>query len=666
MTDTSTRLLLKSGKSARWRDRIGVIVRIPNLREVHLRDQSGELFVAPLRELEPVHRPIETPLPRPVSPEAAKKAEADAAFRLEAISPLLRLGPGRTRQDVERRARETGCGVTSLYRWIRQFEATGHLSGLTRKPREEKRPERFDSALEAIMRGVIERHYLTPRKIGLKAAYRLLVTEIDHANHNRAEGEVALPTPAFSTFRRRVLQTTSERTRTLKRHGENAARRLDEVAGHYPGATYPLAVVQIDHTPLDVGIVDSIHRRYLGRPWLTLVMDVYSRVVLGFHISLNAPSSFSVGMALTHAILPKDLFLNKHQESLERVLHNLTPRDMPELSWDCWGKPVKIKADNGREFWSDMLKEACTRYHIVQEFRPLLKPNYGGHIERLLGTVLGEVHSLPGTTSSNVRERGEYEAEKEASFTLEGLEVWLTAYILGVYHQREHSSLGMTPMQKWEEGILTDTEDAPATGIPAMIDGADAKRLRMDFLPDIKKTVQPRGVTWQGVTYMSPLLVPFIRRKAKGTGRSQEFTFRYDPNDISQLYFLDPDFDRYYPIRTRQPNFPSMSLWEYREAKAFAQAQKLQFDNTESIARAYRLMHQLVASEQVQTQKVQKDARKERLREERRRQHERQSQAMPEKVTLPKKAASPAPTDKARRLKPSLPLEIEPFEDIEF
>lgn len=668
MTDHAARLLLEPGKSARWHDRVGVIVRLPNLREAHLRDQSGELFVAPLRELEPVDRPPETQArsPRPLAPEAAKKAEADAAFRLEAISPLLELGPERTRQDVERRARELGCGVTSLYRWIGQFQATGNLSGLVRKPRTESRPERFDPALETLMRGIIEKHYLTPRKIGLKAAYRLLVTEIDHANHNRAEGEVTLPTPAFSTFRRRVFQTTSERRRVLKRHGENAARRLDEVAGHYPGATYPLAVVQIDHTPLDVGIVDSIHRRYLGRPWLTLVMDVYSRAVLGFHISLNAPSSFSVGMALTHAILPKDLFLARHQESLGRVLHSLTPRDMPELSWDCWGKPVKIKADNGREFWSDMLKAACTYYHIDQEFRPVLKPNYGGHIERLLGTVLTEVHSLPGHTSSNVRERGEYEAEKEASFTLEGLEVWLTAYLLGVYHQRVHSSLGMTPMQKWEEGLLIGSEDAPPVGIPERIQGEAAQRLRMDFLPDIKKSVQPRGVTWQGVTYMSPVLVPFIRRKAKGTGRSQEFTFRYDPNDISQLYFLDPELDRYYPVRSRQPNFPSMSLWEYREAKTFAKAQKLQFDNTESIARAYRLMHQLTASEQAQTQQVQKEARRERLREERRRQSERQSKAIPEKVALPKKAASPTASARARALKPSLPLEIEPFEDIEF
>ena len=585
---------------------------------------------------------------------------------MEAISPLLALGPLRTRADVSRRAKEVGCGTTTLYRWIDRFESTGNVGGLTRKARQDTRSERLDPALEQLIRNVINRHYLTPRKLGMKAAYRLLVTEIDHANEQRAATEPPLPTPAFSTFRRRIFQTTSERKRLTKRYGEEVARSLDSVLSHYPGATHPLAVVQIDHTPLDLNIVDSVHRRYLGRPWLTLVMDVYSRAVLGFHVSLNAPSSFSVGMALTHAILPKDLWLARHQESLTRLLKHFAPRDFPDLSWDCWGKPVKIKADNGREFWSDMLKEACSYYHIDQEFRPVLKPNYGGHIERLLGTVLGEIHALPGTTFSNTRERGEYDAEKEASFTLEGIEVWLTAYFLGVYHQREHSSIGMTPMQKWEEGLLIGSEDAPPVGLPERIQGEAAQRLRMDFLPGIERSVQPRGVTWKGVTYMSPVLVPYIRQKQsngqKAKGQSRYFTFRYDPNDISQLYFLDPELDRYYPVRTRQPNFPSMNIWEYREAKAFAQAQKLQFDNTESIARAYRLMHQLTVSEQTQTQQAQKESRKERLREERRRQHERQAASVPAKVPAPRPAQPGAALRKALK---TAPVEIEPFDDIE-
>jgi putative transposase len=68
-------------------------------------------------------------------------------------------------------------------------------------------------------------------------------------------------------------------------------------------------VVQIDHTLVDVVIVDELKRLPLGRPWLTLAIDVASRMVTGFYLSLDAPSTLSVALALTQAVLPKDLWL---------------------------------------------------------------------------------------------------------------------------------------------------------------------------------------------------------------------------------------------------------------------------------------------------------------------------------------------------------------------
>ena len=62
----------------------------------------------------------------------------------------------------------------------------------------------------------------------------------------------------------------------------------------------------MDHTKLDIILVDDIHRRPIGRPWITLAMDVFSRVVAGSYVSFDPPGALSTGLCLAHGILPKD------------------------------------------------------------------------------------------------------------------------------------------------------------------------------------------------------------------------------------------------------------------------------------------------------------------------------------------------------------------------
>ena len=81
--------------------------------------------------------------------------------------------------------------------------------------------------------------------------------------------------------------------------------KYEAAAGSFPNADYPLAYVQIDHTPLDVEIVDEQYRETIGRAYLTLAIDVFSRMVVGYYLSLDEPSSISVAMCISSAILSK-------------------------------------------------------------------------------------------------------------------------------------------------------------------------------------------------------------------------------------------------------------------------------------------------------------------------------------------------------------------------
>jgi putative transposase len=213
-----------------------------------------------------------------------------------------------------------------------------------------------------------------------------------------------------------------------RREGRKPAHdRFGEVRGAFPGADYPLAVVQIDHTKLDIELVDDDTRKPIGRPWLTLAIDVYSRMVTGFYLSLDPPSAFSVGMCVAHSA-------NRKEADLERL--------SVKGEWPIWGIMNLIHADNGKEFRSKTIAKACDEYGIRIEWRPVKTPHYGGHIERLMGTVATEIHALPGTTFSNPKQRGEYDPAKQASMTYHELERWLTQFIVGVYHQRVHRGIG--------------------------------------------------------------------------------------------------------------------------------------------------------------------------------------------------------------------------------
>ncbi|WP_407539348.1 transposase [Deinococcus radiomollis] len=610
-------LTFKKAQWVKYQGREGQVVRIPNLHEVQLRDRNGDLFTARISDLITLDtdRSGRDTRGRPVDSDSAVTARMEAEFRLEVISPLLALGPARTRADVRARAEDRNCGVTTIYRWMQQYEAAGDLTGLLREVRSDHGKRRMPEGVEVMMESLIDRVYLTDQRPSMTSVYTTLLTDIGHANKNRAEGEAVLPVPDFQTFRRRIYGV-EERRRLSRRFGERMASTLDPVLAHYPGANYPLAVVQVDHTPLDIILVDSVHRKPLGKAWLTLVIEVFSRVVLGFYISLDSPSGFSVGQALSHAILPKDLWLARHQDSLLSIVKELDP-DIEELTWPCWGKPVKLKVDNAREFWGNMLKVACAEYNIDQEFRPVRNPKYGGHIERLIGTTVRQVHTLSGTTFSNPQVRGEYDSEGRAMMTMEALQLWVTAFYLGAYHNRVHSALGVTPLQMWERGLLEGTELHPPTGLPERIMGDRAERLRLNFLPFFEATVQPGGVQHEGLSYMGAVLHRYIKAKdPERPGSARKFVFRYDPRDISQIYFLDPELNRYYEIRCRQPNFPSISIWELKAAKKFAKAQRLRADDDRSILSAYRMMTMISEAEQDKTREARRTEEKRRHRDQ--------------------------------------------------
>jgi putative transposase len=388
---------------------------------------------------------------------------------------------------------------------------------------------RLPAEVEAVIREVLRTRYLTRQRRTVASVYREITREC------RIRG---LRAPSRGTVLRRIAMLDPVKTVTA-REGRDAARARRSAGGTPPEVTGLLEQVQADHTPVDVIVVDERHRLPVGRPYITVAVDVCSRCVLGMVVTLEAPSATSVGLCLAHAAADKRPWL----ERLEAA-----------AVWPMSGKPLELYVDNAAEFKSEALRRGCEQHGIRLRYRPPGQPHFGGIIERLIGTMMQMVHELPGTTFSSTADRGSYDSGARAVMTLGELQRWL-ALAVGSYHGEVHEPLGRTPAAVWAENAAED-------GTPATVAGETA--FLVDFLPVIRRTLTRSGFVIDHVQYYCDALKPWIAR-GEQLGR---FILRRDPRDISRVWALDPDADAYLEVPYRTLSRPPISAWEQTAAAA--------------------------------------------------------------------------------------------------
>lgn len=510
---------------------------------------------------------------------------AVARDRFSKIEPLL--AGNRTTEIVLARAKETDVSLSTLYRWIGLYESTGLLSSLipATKLRGGPGKPRLPSAVETIIKNYVKEEYDKNPTVSIKMAFNTI---------RKLCRTAGIEVPHETTLRKRIKQH-SKKSGVGNRPGRKRGDNNVSAEGTFPGGRFPLDVIQIDHTELDIMLVDETYRQPIGRPYITIAIDVFSRMIFGFYISLDPPGFFSTGQTLLIGITPKQKYLSKLGI---------------KGAWDIYGLPKTIHADNAKEFRGRELGIFCEEYRINLEWRPVARPRFGGHIERLVGTLNTALHELPGTTFSNPAQRGDYKPEKHAIFTIRELDEWIAKYITEVYHNTIHSNLGMTPCQRYEQGILGD-ETTVGVGLPDLVD--DIERIGMFLLPVETRTVQREGVSIDGIKYFADILRVHVN-SADAKGRKHEFPFRRDPRDISKIYFYDDKLKEYFKIPYRQLGHPAMSLWELKNVQKRLRQERKLHPSEDEIFRAYEALRQMQDDSAAKTKQARRnvEARKHR------------------------------------------------------
>lgn len=538
-----------------------------------------------------------------------------AQKRYSVIAPLLGI-EGQSRRVVEERAKEAKVDPVTVYRWIRRFKEQGEVTALIPLKRGwgKGRP-RISEAVEKVIAETLEDFYLTDQRPDMTA------TTVEVRRRCKA---LKLPAPNVTTVHARVMKIP-ERIR-LRRRGDK------ELAGNKfdarPGALdteYPLQIVQIDHTPADMIIVDDVHRRPIGRPWLTLAICVYSRMVTGYFLSMDPPSAVSVAMCVVHSILPKEKWL---------ALHGV------DAQWPVWGKMGTLHSDNGADFKTYSLIQACINHDIKREFRPRKKPHWGAKIERWMGTFAGINKKDKGATFSSPGERSEYDSDKKSIYTFEEYEQRLVRNIIK-YNEAYHEELDMAPIRKWNLAFFGDKENDPIVPLPPRV--ADPWTFQLGFLPSTWRVIHPYGVELDAM-YFAEALRPWIGETDPKTKRARKFLFRRDPRDINRIWFYDPALREYFECHILRARYPGVTVGEYVAAKKKAKKEGRDAINHEVIERMLEENKQQEISAAEQTKKA-------RVSSQKRTNNARQrTPALPTPQAAPKAAPTPVEAAPAQLL----------------
>jgi putative transposase len=448
------------------------------------------------------------------------KNQEQAKYRYFVIEPLLQVTDEKLKPYIDERKKkleEQGYSISirSIYRWLKAFwESEGDIRSLVSNthnsgPKEKLIQKEVDLLIDEVMDSLYKRRELSnPKKV-----FYGVIHKIDEKNQERTE-EDKLKFPSISTIRRRINDTDSYE-RDKVRLGHAAARVKYGSVQMLQKPKYPLQRVEIDHTRLDLIVLDK-NKLSLKRPTITTVLDKYTGYPLGVYVGFEPPSYTAVMNCLLHAFAPKT-YLKEQFPSVKN-------------DWLAYGIPELLVVDRGKEFKSKHLSEACFQLGIELDFNPPRKPWYKGSIERHFRTLNeGLVHQLPGTTFSNILKKGDYDPEKNAVLELrEFLEI-LHIFIVDIYAQESRGNYISSPAQMWKKAI----ENGFVPAIPSS---------KLDWKIALMKlgtgTIQNNGIRKDLLYYQSKELQD-LKFRLTLKGKSHKVKYKIDPTNISKIYVYD-------------------------------------------------------------------------------------------------------------------------------
>jgi hypothetical protein len=442
-----------------------------------------------------------------------------------------------------RRYWQRGKTPNALLPDYRKSGGRGKLKSVGEKKR--GRPSKYgpaginiDEPTKKIFRIAIEKYYLTNKKNSLPAAYKMMIKEFYAEDYYYEDGvkkiivadESQLPT--MDQFRYWYNKEYNVQESTIARLGRKKYEKdFRAVLGSStfeaigPGSRY-----QIDATVADVYLLSSYNPDWIiGRPVVYLVVDVFSRMIVGMYIGLEGPSWAGAMMALANVVADKHVFCQEYGIEISKSL------------WPCEHLPDVILADRG-EFEGFNVERLISAFNIHVENAASYRADWKGIVEQQFNVIQRRVKPfLPGYVDKDFQERGVRDYRLDAKLTLEQFTQLIVKQV--IYYNTKHylkdylrneemvrDEVQPNPLELWNWGI--QNRSGKLRYFPE-------ETVKLHLLPNAKATVTYKGIKLKNMYYSCERAIKeswFPTARQKG---SWKVTVSYDPRNMSSIYLLD-------------------------------------------------------------------------------------------------------------------------------
>lgn len=388
--------------------------------------------------------------------------------------------------------------------WLRQYREGGNnpLALITREHRTRQRKPRMNHAVIELTQSILRSTFLDDRRPSAQAIYHLLCAEIEGENLKRSP-EDKLCKPSRASFYRMVAALDAYDA-DLNRHGKQYAKRKHRHGVRIHPPSMVLERVEADSNYVDLIVVDE-NGEPIGRPVLTILLDIFSRCVLGWDLSFVPPCAAKT--------------LRAYKDALSSENGRL-----------AGGAPVELIVDGGSEFRNSSLFKVAERFGTSVRIVSPREPNEKPHVERFFRTMNSTfVHLMHGTTRSSPQDRGDYKAVKNAWIQLDELRERFAIWLEQIYHNTLHSELGIPPSAAWKKATELDTPTRYRD------EGLD-----MVCRKSAERTISGGRVQLFNLCWTSPALPDLAARLAQHPEKDRVVVL-YDETDLDHVFVVDPE-----------------------------------------------------------------------------------------------------------------------------
>ena len=390
------------------------------------------------------------------------------------IEPILQ-----NRASISTVANYHNIPIRTIQHWKTVFQREG-INALERKKRSDENRNRLfpDSLVELVKALALQKPPMSVSNI-----------------HRRIQSvckKDSLPSPSYHWVYQQIKAIPANLF-TLAQKGSKAYKQQFELLFRHDSSASN-AIWQADHTLLDIWVLNE--KGEIVRPWLTIVLDDFSRVVSGYYLSESSPDAAHTALALRQAIWKKN-----------------------RQGWSVCGIPQKLYTDNGSDFISAYILQVCLKLKIELIHSLPGNPRGRGKIERFFLTVSeGFLQTLPGYSVGG-------KPSSLPTLTIKDFESQLSEFIIDQYNHHATGKDNLSPFQRWQG----DGSFLPQ--MPSSLEDLDNLMMHIDKM----RRIQRDGIHFMSLRYASIILVAFV---------GEQVTIRYDPRDLAEIkvYFADGSF----------------------------------------------------------------------------------------------------------------------------